>query len=309
MEKCLFVYNPLSGKGKIAKNESLITSLLNTKFDVDVHRSKYGGNIGEIIEESGNNYDIIVVAGGDGTLNEAINSIAKLGHKVKVGYIPAGTVNDVAHSLGIPRNIKKAVKNILNGQEFKHDIFRMNDRYGIYVCCSGLFTETSYATDQDKKKKMGKVAYALHGAKKMFTTPAVKIKLSYDGGEIEGKYALMLILNSKSVAGFKVNRRAELNDGLVDVVLIKTKKDKVNFPAVCRVAKFFLKGVEHKYNKNIQHTQLNKFHIETQDDTVINLDGEKIGKGSFDFEVIKEGVTIIVPNLKKLTKKVEKIEN
>ena len=117
----------------------------------------------------------------------------------------------------------------------------------------------------------------------------------------------MLILNSKSVAGFKVNRHAELNDGLVDVVLIKTNKDKVNFPAVCRVAKFFLKGVEHKYNKNIQHLQLDKFRIETQSDTIINLDGEKIGKGSFDFEVIKEGVTIIVPNLKKLTKKVENI--
>ncbi len=307
MEKCLFVYNPLSGKGKIAKNENNILEMLKGKFTVDVHRSQYGGNIGEIITEKGNNYDIIVVAGGDGTLNEAINSIARLENKVKIGYIPAGTVNDVSHSLGIPCNMKKAVKNILEGQEFKHDIFKMNDRYGIYVCCSGLFTESSYATDQNKKKKIGKVAYALHGAKKIFTTPAVKLKLSYDGGEIEGKYALMLILNSKSVAGFKVNRKAALNDGLVDVVLIKTKKDKVNFPAVCRVAKFFLKGVDNKYNKNIQHLLLDKFRVETQSDTVINLDGEKIGKGSFDFEVIKEGVTIIVPNLKKLTKKVENI--
>ena len=307
MEKCLFIYNPLSGKGKVAKNESRIVKMLESKFIVDVHRSKYSGNIGEVVSEKGAGYDIIVISGGDGTLNEAINSIARLEKRVKIGYIPAGTVNDVAHSLGIPRSIKKAVQNILDGQEFKHDIFRMNDRFGIYVCCSGLFTETSYATDQNQKKKIGKVAYALYGAKKIFTTPAVKLKLNYDGGEIEGKYALMLILNSKSVAGFKVNRHAELNDGLVDVVLIKTNKDKVNFPAVCRVAKFFLKGVEHKYNKNIQHLQLDKFRIETQSDTIINLDGEKIGKGSFDFEVIKEGVTIIVPNLKKLTKKVENI--
>ena len=308
MEKCLFIYNPLSGKGKIAKNEERIVKMLQEGYEVKVHRSKYSGNIGEVISETGDKYDTIVVAGGDGTLNEAINSIARLEKRVRLGYIPAGTVNDVAHSLAIPCNIKKAVKNVLNGQEFKHDIFQMNDRFGIYVCCSGLFTETSYATDQDKKKKMGKVAYALHGAKKIFSTPSVKLKLTCDGGEIEGKYALMLILNSKSVAGFKVNRRAELNDGLVDVVLIKAKNDIVNFSAVCRVAKFFLKGVEQKYNKNIQHLQLDKFRIETQSDTVINLDGEKIGKGSFDYKVIKEGVTIIVPNLKKLTKKVEKID-
>ena len=302
MDKCIFVYNPLSGKGKIKKHEKEIVKLLEGKFNVEVYQSKYSGHIGEIILQKGEEVSLVVVAGGDGTLNEAINSICRLKNKPKIGYIPSGTVNDVAHSLGIPRNIKKAVNNILNGQEFKHDIFKMNDRYGIYVCCSGLFTETSYATDQNQKKKMGKIAYALHATKKMFTTPSVKLKLSYDDGEVEGKFALMLIVNSRSVAGFKINRRAMLNDGLVDIILIKSSKDKVNFSAICKVAIFFLKGIKNKSTKSVKHLQLNKFNIQTTSDTIINLDGEKIGAGSFDFEVIKGGITIIVPNIKKLIK-------
>ena len=238
MEKCIFVYNPLSGKGKIARKEEYIKNKLKEKYEVEVYRSEFGGHIGQIILEKAEGAKLIVVAGGDGTLNEAINSIANLKNKPKIGYIPSGTVNDVAHSLKIPKSINRAVKNILEGEVFKHDIFKMNDRYGIYVCCSGLFTETSYATNQSIKKKMGKVAYALHGSKKMFTTPAVKLKLTYDHGQLEGKYALMLIINSKSIAGFKVNKGAVLNDGLVDIVLIKSKKDVVDFASVCRVALF-----------------------------------------------------------------------
>ena len=283
MEKCLFTYNPQSGKGKIVKNENLIVKMLNEKYEVNVVRSEYAGHIGEIILEQGENFDLIVVAGGDGTLNEAINSIARLNKKVKLGYIPTGTVNDVAHSLKIPKNIKKAVNIILNGQEFQHDIFKMNDHYGIYVCCSGLFTESSYATNQN------------NGVKKIFTSKSINLSLKYQGGKFKGNFAIMLIINSHSVAGFKINPKAILNDGLVDVVLIKSKKEKINFSAVLRVAKLFLFGIPKKSSKNVTVLHLDKFEVETSTGTIINLDGERIGDGSFSFETIKEGVNILIP--------------
>ena len=295
MEKCLFTYNPQSGKGKIVKNENLIVKMLNEKYEVKVVRSEFAGHIGKIILEQGENYDLIVVAGGDGTLNEAINALARLNKKPKLGYIPTGTVNDVAHSLKIPKNIKKAVNIILNGQEFKHDIFKMNDRYGIYVCCSGLFTESSYATNQNNKKKLGKLAYGLYGVKKIFTSKSINLSLKYQGGNVEGKFAIMLIINSRSVAGFKINPNAILNDGLVDIVLIKSKKEKINFSAVLRVAKLFLFGIPKKSSKNVIILHLDKFEVETPYDTVINLDGEHIGDGSFTFETIKEGINILIP--------------
>ena len=301
MERCLFVYNPQSGRGKIAKNEKMIVSMLSKRYDVEVARSEYVGHIEKIILNT-NDIDLLVVAGGDGTLNETVNALMHLEKRPKLAYIPSGIVYDVAHSLEIKKNINKAIKNILLGQEFKHDVFKMNDRYGIYVCCAGLFTETSYATSQVQKRKMGRIAYAFHGVKKIFSTPAVKLKINYDGGEIEDKFALMLILNSRSVAGFMINRKARLNDGFVDVVLVKSKKDRVGFGAVCHVAMFFLKGLRKRSSKHTTVLRLDKFKVVTNDETIINLDGEKIGAGSFEFSVKKEALNIIVPNIKKLIK-------
>ena len=307
MEKCLFVYNPYSGKGKIAKNEKYILEKLGEKYEVNLVRSEYAGHMGDVIRQSGENYDVIVGAGGDGSLNEIVDAVMSLEKRPKIGYIPAGTVNDVAHSLYIPRKIKKAVKNILEGQPFSHDVMKVNQKHGIYVCCSGLFTESSYSTDQSKKKKMGKIAYALHGIKKVFSTPAVKLKLTYEGGEIEGQYAIMLIINSRYVSGMRMNKNAILNDGIVDVLLVESKKEIVNLGAVARVLKLFIRGVRHNLKKKVHHFTLDKFRIDATDSTVINLDGEKIGAGSFDCQVIKAGVEIIVPKKEKLERIVKDI--
>ena len=140
MEKCLFIYNPESGKGKIKSKEDFIVSRLSKKYDVEVVHSQYAGNISKVLLERGEEFALIVGAGGDGTLNEIVDCIMRLDKKPLLGYIPSGTVNDVAHSLYIPRNAKKAVDCILNGQPYSHDIMKINDRYGIYVCAAGLFT-------------------------------------------------------------------------------------------------------------------------------------------------------------------------
>lgn len=302
MKKCLFIYNAYSGRGKIAKKEKKIVKLLNTKYQTTVCKTEHAGHLGEIIAQFGIDNDIIVVAGGDGTINEAVNAMAGLSERKTLGIIPCGTVNDVAHSLNIPINVIKATKNILKGETFAHDIFKMNDRFGIYVACAGLFTETSYATSQSQKKKLGALAYALHGIKKVFSTKAVNLKLSYEGGEIEGKFALMLLINSRRVAGIKLNKKALLNDGYIDVVLVKSENDVVKLGAIRRVALVFLKGLDRSKIKGVTILRLNKFKVETTDEVIVNLDGEKIGAGSFNFDVIKEGIDIIVPSKKKLKK-------
>lgn len=295
MKKCIFAYNPQSGKGKIAKHEKKIVEMLSQKYEVEVVLSKYAGHIYDTIIERGEEIDLLVLAGGDGTLNEGVNGICHLTKKPRLGYIPAGTVNDVAHSLKIPRSIKGAVKNILNDNIFAHDAIKVNDRYGIYVCCAGLFTETSYATDQKSKRKMGKLAYAFHGIKKVFSTPAFNVKLRYDRGELEQKCSLLMLLNSRNVGGFPINRHARLDDGLVDVMFIRNKRSVVGGIGFLGVVNLFLFGVKDKSNKNYKHLLLDKFDIEIDENTVINLDGEKVCKGNFHVQMIKQGVDIIVP--------------
>lgn len=302
MEKCLLLYNPKSGKGKVARKEKYIVQRLSEKYEVSVCQSSFAGHITQIILEKGNDYEVIVLAGGDGTISEGINGIKQLGKDVKVGLIPTGTVNDIAHSLKIPSTIKGAVKNILNGKEFKHDVLKINDRYGLYVCCAGLFTDTSYATTQDSKKKMGKIAYGIYGLKKIFSSKALDMKMQYENGEISGKFALMMILNSRYVAGLKFNTKALLNDGLADVILVESDSDKIKFETVLKVAFLYLHGLKpkKKYKNKISHFQTGKFKIEIGSCTSINLDGEKACDGTIEGEVIKEGITIIVPNKNRL---------
>ena len=287
MEKCLFIYNPESGKGKIKSKEDFIVSRLSKKYDVEVVHSQYAGNISKVLLERGEEFALIVGAGGDGTLNEIVDCIMRLDKKPLLGYIPSGTVNDVAHSLYIPRNAKKAVDCILNGQPYSHDIMKINDRYGIYVCAAGLFT----------------------GASSIFSTKSIKLKIKYEGGEIEGRYAIILINNSRYTAGMPLNKKVNLCDGLVDVMLIESKKEKVNLITVIKTIFMFLRGIDRYINKkHVHHLQLPAFRVETNGDTIINLDGEKVSSGSFDVEVIQGGIEIIVPKINKLKKQIKNID-
>ena len=294
--KCLFIYNPESGNGKIKKQEKYITERLREKYEaVDVKQTEYQGHAREIALTYAHGYDTVVVAGGDGTLNEIISAVAEMENAPNIGYIPTGTVNDVAHSLKISRNIKKALSTIISGREFAHDIFKINDRYGLYVCAIGSITEASYDTKRRSKKAFGRLAYFFHGASKIFKGKSFPVKLEYNGGVIENESALFLAMNSKHVAGFYVNNEAELSDGLVDVVLIENPPKKVSLSSLLKIAKLFLLKLKHnKKTKGLTYLKLNEFKLTTSPDTSINIDGEFGFTGSFTFKVIRGGIRILI---------------
>jgi len=295
--KSIFVYNPESGRGKLNKYKDYIINELSKKYgEIEVVETTYAGHAHDIAKASVNNYDYFFVSGGDGTLNEVVNGFGDSDNAPVVGYIPSGTINDVAHSLGISKNIKKAVKTILEGEIFEHDIFNVNDRFGVYVCCSGLFSKCSFTTKRQNKKIFGRIAYFFKGAKDIFTTKPVHVELITDGEKIKRNCAMILILNTRSTAGFSMNKKAELNDGQVEVILCHSHKNKVKLGEVIRTLLLFIRGVDkYKNNKKITYLKLDKFTINMQDETIINLDGEKSGEGSFNFKVIKSKLKIIVP--------------
>lgn len=295
---CLFIYNPKSGKSRLSKKENCIVQKLKTKFDiVDVIKTHCSGDANKIASENCGKYDVFVVGGGDGTLNEVINAIAQKPNAPKIGYLPAGTTNDVAHSLHIPTNIKKAIKTILNGKVFCHDIFKTNNKYGIYVCATGLGTEASYETAQRAKNIFGKIAYFFNGARKIFKSNPINVCIKYDNVQLKKTCALMLILNSRRVAGFTVNKKACLDDGYVDVVLVDSpRKKRFSLLSLLWTAKLFLFGINYcKKKKHITYLKLKNFLAEIESAAKVNLDGENGLCGSFDFEVIKDGLEIFVP--------------
>lgn len=298
--KSIFVYNPESGRGKINKYVPYILSELNgaKKFgEVTAVATTYAGHAHDIAKDALGKYDYFFVSGGDGTLNEVVNGFGDAENKPVVGYIPSGTVNDIARSLGISRNIKKAVKNLVNGEVFEHDTFKVNDRYGIYVCASGLFTKSSYDTERYKKKKFGKIAYFFKGIKEIKKAKPLPIELVTENETIKKNAGLLLILNSRSVAGFKLNKKASLCDGEVEVIIFHSHKKMITLFDMLKIANAFLFGINplKKSNKLVTYRLLNHFNLTVSDGTAINLDGEKSGEGSFAFTVLNKSLKIIAP--------------
>lgn len=295
--KSIFVYNPESGNGVLKKHIPYILKELTQKYgQVDVVPTTHAGHATTLAREAVGRYDYFFCAGGDGTVNEVVNGFGSAENKPIIGYIPCGTVNDVARSLGLSKNIVKATKNLVDGQVRTHDIFKVNDRYGIYVCCAGLFTKSSYDTKRSLKKRLGRIAYFFKGAKDVFDAKPVQVQLITESEVINQSCAMVLILNSRSVAGFKFNKQANLTDGEVEVVLFHSHKNKVYFSEIINCMKAFIFGLNHaKKQKKVTYRKLSKFTIKTSEGTIINLDGEKSSAGSFKFNVIKGGVKILCP--------------
>lgn len=295
--KCVYIFNPKSGRQKHIKYQDYIIKKLLTKFEtVDVRPTKKKGDASLFASEACGVYDMIVVAGGDGTMNEIINGLAEKENRPQIGYIPTGTTNDLARSLNIPRSIKKALKVILKGKSFKHDIFKVNGKYGIYVCAFGLFTASSYTADQSLKNKFGKIAYYFTGIKELKTAKKFPVTLKSENLQFTTDAILCLIANSRYVSGFKIDNEANCHDGYVNLILFKEKNPRrVSIKTLLTICKLFLGGLAKIKNvKNCHVVKLSKFSVELNEKTPVNIDGEIGHRGSFDFEMLNEHIDIIV---------------
>ncbi len=246
MKKLLFVFNPHSGKGQIKNNLfDIIDVFTKAQYDVTAYPTQSANDCFEKIKSEARNYDLAVISGGDGTLNEAVAGITESGAKTPVGYIPAGTVNDFSKSLGIPKDMTEAAKTAVCGKPFSCDICRFNGRTYNYVAAFGAFTDVSYETPQETKNILGQAAYFFEGIKKLSSIKAYHAKVRYDGVEIEDDFALGMLLNSKSVAGFEVRsdnaiiNGISLDDGMFEGILVKMPSSLSQFQVVISD---FLKG-------------------------------------------------------------------
>lgn len=226
MKKMLFIYNPKSGKAKI-KNFLLdiIDVFANAGYFVTTYPTKFRGDaICAVRDRELGKYDIIVCSGGDGTLDEVVTGMMQCEEKLPIGYIPAGSTNDFAKSLRISNNMAEAAKNIVNGKLFACDVGNFNNDAFVYIAAFGLFTEVSYATEQNLKNTLGHTAYILEGVKSLSSIKTYRMKVESEEVSVEGDFIYGMITNSTSVAGFKniTAKDIELDDGKFEVTLVKT---------------------------------------------------------------------------------------
>ncbi|MCI8326736.1 MAG: YegS/Rv2252/BmrU family lipid kinase [Lachnospiraceae bacterium] len=228
MKRLLFIVNGHSGKGQI-KNKLLeiVDLMIKKEYKVEIHTTQRREDATEIVRERAKDYDLIVCSGGDGTLDEAVTGMMQSGVRVPLGYIPAGSTNDFANSLNIPKDMIRAAQIAVEGVPFSCDVGEFNGDFFIYVAAFGIFTDVSYATSQEMKNVLGHVAYLLEGAKRLPSIKSYYIRVEYDEKVVEGEFLLGMITNSISVGGFKgmTGKNVKLDDGLFEVTLVHKPKN------------------------------------------------------------------------------------
>jgi YegS/Rv2252/BmrU family lipid kinase len=222
-KKLMLIVNPFSGKG-LSKSALgvIVPQLCNSGFAVDIF---YAGEYdpGALAYNNAKNHDLAVCVGGDGTLSAVISGILHSGVSIPVGYIPAGTANDVATTLALSKKPSVAVQTIINGTPKPLDIGLFAGRYFTYIAAFGAFTDVSYKTPRSTKRALGHLAYVLGGLAEVTSIKAMRTKIEYDGGVIWGDYIFGAVANSTSVAGLvKLDpRHVDLSDGMFEVILVK----------------------------------------------------------------------------------------
>ena len=185
MKKMLFIYNPNAGTGTLKPKLSDVLDIFTKGgYEVTVYPTQKPHDAVEKIRSFREEYDLLVCSGGDGTLDEAVTGMQLRGTDIPLGYIPAGTTNDFASSLGISKDILEAANTAVNGVPFSCDVGMFNEDPFIYIAAFGLFTDVSYETKQSMKNILGHLAYVLEGTKRIFNIPSYKIKVTHDGEDV-----------------------------------------------------------------------------------------------------------------------------
>lgn len=225
MKNALFIFNPSSGKARI-KNQlyDIVQFYTKNGYKVTVYPTQKPGDGYLFTKELQYEYDLVVCSGGDGTLNEIVSGCLDSRQSIKLGYIPSGSTNDFARSIGIPSELEEALEITCNGTAHSIDIGRFNSKYFIYVAGFGAFTRISYSTPQKVKNSLGYLAYVLEGIKELSELRNYHVVMEHDSGKLEGDFIMGFVMNSFSLAGFRspISFMTELNDGLFEILLIKS---------------------------------------------------------------------------------------
>ncbi|HBG90676.1 diacylglycerol kinase family lipid kinase [Lactobacillus acetotolerans] len=304
ISKARLIYNPVSGHEQMPKNVATILDVLERAgYEASAYRTtrKKKSAQNEATRAAKEGFDLIVAAGGDGTINEVVNGIAFLDKRPKMAIIPAGTTNDYARALNIPRdNIAAAAKVILKNKIRKMDIGKANfkvgdDQYFVNIAACGSLTELTYGVPSEVKSALGYAAYLIKGAEMLPHLTENEMRLTYDGGVYEGKLSMFLLGMTNTIGGFEqIMPDAQLSDGLFQLIVVKPS-DPVK---VLKLMALALNG-NHMDDPDIIYTKTRTLKAELIGKSKgkklpVNLDGEIGDYCPVNFENLKQRIEFYV---------------
>ena len=273
MKKLYFILNLQSGKATISSKLAVVIDMFTKAgYEVTARPTQERMDACAAAKYScGQGFDLIVCSGGDGTLNEVIQGVMRSEKKLPIGYIPAGSTNDFARGVGIPRNIIDAVQWIIDGKKYPCDIGSFNDKFFTYIAAFGAFTEVTYETSQQVKNVLGHVAYVLNGISRLKNIKSYHMKITYDDEIIEDNYIFGMVTNSSSVAGLLSLNDFLLDDGLYEVTLIKTPGNPLDLQRIIHSLLNIDIDIDTAYIKSFRTS---KIRFECDDELQWTIDGE-----------------------------------
>ena len=237
MKKLLFIVNPRAGKTKSsAPLFDAVAAFSRAGYLVRVFLTEAGGEARTYAAKWGPQYDVVVCAGGDGTLNETISGLMELEHRPLLGYLPNGSTNDFAASLHLPTDLLQAARDIVEGEPCCYDVGKFGNRYFSYVASFGAFTRTSYSTPQNIKNALGHTAYLLDGISELSQIKPLHVRFELENEVIDDDFIFGAISNSTSVGGILTldPRQVDMSDGKFELLLVRAPRDLVELSECIR---------------------------------------------------------------------------
>ncbi|MGT2932454.1 diacylglycerol kinase family lipid kinase [Streptococcus catagoni] len=289
------IYNPTSGQEIMKKNVAEVLNILESYgYETSAFQTTAQPLSAqkEAMRAAKAGFELLIAAGGDGTINEVVSGVAPLKNRPKIAIIPTGTTNDFARALKIPRgNPIKAAQIIGKNQTINMDIGKARgDTYFINIAAAGSLTELTYSVPSQLKTMFGYLAYLAKGVELLPRVRNVPVKITYDTGVFEGEVSLIFAAITNSVGGFEfIAPDAKLDDGQFTLILVKT----ANLFEIVHLLRLVIDGGKHVNDRRVEYIKTSKVIIEPLSDNrmMINLDGEYGGDAPIVLENLKNHIT------------------
>ena len=295
MKSARIIYNPTSGREQFKQSlAEVLQKFEEAGYITSTHATTAPDDATTAAIKACNlGIDLIVAAGGDGTVSEVINGMAQCEDRPTLGVIPVGTVNDYARALGISDDYFEAVDTILNGVSVDIDVGKMNDKYFMNIAGGGKITEVSYEAPSRLKSIIGPLAYYVKGIEFLPQMTASEVRIKFDDDIYEGKIMLFLIGLTNAIGGFdKLVPEPVFNNGYFSLFIIEES----SLVELAHLLTLAARG-EHLEHPKLTYIRAKDIKIESKYDSMqLNLDGEYGGKLPAHFQNLQSFLSIRVPS-------------
>lgn len=286
-KKLLLLYNVKAGRGRIRRKMDALEQIFSEAGYMPIPKMlRFGQNPFEGVNEQ---IDLVVICGGDGTINYVVNAMRAMNLDYPLGIIPAGTANDFAGAIGASSRTLKAARQIVNGVEQRIDCGRVNGMYFVNIFSFGMFTTTSQHTPEKIKRHIGKAAYLIEGSKELHNREFIPLHVVHDNGEFEVDSMITLVFNGETAGKFPLARNASIRDGLLDCMIMRKCG---TFEGAWAAAKLIVLGRE---NEDIIHIRSSKLQITSPLSPLTDMDGQPSAEFPLEIECLPGNLRIIVP--------------